>query len=319
MTNTLISVRHLSHYYAQLRAVSDINFELKRGQILGFLGPNGAGKSTTMQMLAGTLAPTEGEITIAGYDLLNFPLKAKAALGYLPEQPPLYRDMLVEEFLTFCARLHQLPRLQLKKAVYRVMEQCGLSKVKNRLIRNLSKGYQQRIGIAQAIVHNPSVVILDEPTIGLDPIQIQEIRNLIQELGQDHGVILSTHILSEVQTVCNHVQIIHHGQLILNDTIEGLLTRLQTTRLKIGLRRPPQLEQLQQLPCVERVQAVDNNYFIIEHGAEHNPTEYLVEQSVVQNWGLFELTPERQSLEQIFVELTTDSIGMQEQVTEGVE
>lgn len=319
MSNTLISVRHLSHYYNQLCAVNDINFELKRGQILGFLGPNGAGKSTTMQILAGTLAPTEGEITIAGYDLLNFPLKAKAALGYLPEQPPLYRDMLVEEFLIFCARLHQLPRLQLKKAVYRVMEQCGLSKVKNRLIRNLSKGYQQRIGIAQAIVHNPSVVILDEPTIGLDPIQIQEIRNLIQELGQDHGVILSTHILSEVQTVCNHVQIIHHGQLILNDTIEGLLTRLQTTRLKIGLRRPPQLEQLQQLSFIERVQQLDNNYFLIEHSAELNPTEYLVEQSVVQNWGLFELTPERQSLEQIFVELTTDSIEMQEQVIEEVE
>lgn len=301
---TLISVHHLSRYYDNLCAVNNINFTVKRGQILGFLGPNGAGKSTTMQMLAGTLAPTEGEITIAGYDLLDFPLKAKAAIGYLPEQPPLYQDMLVNEFLTFCAHLHHIPRIQLKKAINRVIEQCGLGEVKNRLIRNLSKGYQQRVGIAQAIIHSPAVVILDEPTIGLDPIQIREIRHLIQLLGQEHSVILSTHILSEVQTVCNHVQIINHGQLILNDTIEGLLAHMHTTRLKIGLRFPPTLEKLQQLQYVIQAKKLDAGYFLIEHALEHNPAELIVEQSVTQGWGLFELTPERRSLEQIFVELT---------------
>ncbi len=303
-TDTLISVRQLSRYYGELCAVNKVNFEIKRGQILGFLGPNGAGKSTIMQMLAGTLAPTEGEITIAGYDLIDFPLKAKAAIGYLPEQPPLYRDMLVNEFLTFCAHLHHIPRNQVKKAINYVIEQCNLAQVKNRLIRNLSKGYQQRIGIAQAIIHNPAVVILDEPTIGLDPIQVREIRNLIQMLGQEHSVILSTHILPEVQTVCNHVQIINHGQLILNDTVEGLLAHMHTTRLKVGFRHPPAIEKLQQLQSVSNVSPLETNYFLIEQSFEHSLAELIVEQSVIHGWGLFELTPERQTLEQIFVDLT---------------
>jgi ABC-2 type transport system ATP-binding protein len=301
---TLIAVNHLSRYYGNFRAVNDISFEVKRGDILGFLGPNGAGKSTTMQMLTGNLAPSRGQITVAEYDILDYPLKAKAAIGYLPEQPPLYREMLVIEYLQFCARLHRVAHQAIAQAIDRVIDQCGLSEVADRLINNLSKGYQQRVGIAQAIIHNPAVVILDEPTIGLDPIQIREIRNLIRDLGKDHSVILSTHILQEVQAVCNHVQIINRGEIILNDTISGLFAQIRTTHLQIALRRPPALEILQQLPGIEAVEMQDNHHFRIQHSADHQPAEMLVEASVTNNWGLYELVPEHRTLEQIFVELT---------------
>jgi len=198
-SDTLVSVQNLSRFYGDFCAVKNISFEVKRGQILGFLGPNGAGKTTTMQVITGTLAPTMGKISVAGYDILDAPLKAKAAIGYLPEQPPLYKEMLVEEYLRFCAKLHRIPRSNMTNAINHAMEQCGLQKVNRRLIGNLSKGYQQRVGIAQAVIHTPSVVILDEPTIGLDPIQIRDIRHLIRQLGEEHSVILSSHILQEVQ------------------------------------------------------------------------------------------------------------------------
>jgi len=305
-SETLISVKNLSRYYGDFGAVQNISFDIKRGEILGFLGPNGAGKSTTMQMITGTLAPTTGQISVGGYDLLDHPLKAKAALGYLPEQPPLYRDMVVEEYLQFCAKLHHVPRRKVKNAVDRAIEQCGLNTVNKRLIGNLSKGYQQRVGIAQAIIHTPSIVILDEPTVGLDPIQIREIRELIRGLGEEHSVILSTHILPEVQAICNHVQIINHGELILTDTIDGLFTQMQNNHLKIGLRRPPELEILKQIEGVEEVELKDDNHFYIQYSNDNNPAERLAEKAVAANWGLYELTPEQRSLEQIFVDLTTE-------------
>jgi ABC-2 type transport system ATP-binding protein len=303
-SETLITVKNLSRYYGANCAVDDISFEVKRGQVLGFLGPNGAGKTTTMQMITGTLAPTRGQITVSGYDIIDEPLQAKMALGYLPEQPPLYRDMQVDEFLTFCAKLHRIPRVEVGAAVDRAVELCGLGNVGQRLIGNLSKGYQQRVGIAQAIIHVPALVILDEPTVGLDPIQIREIRELIRELGREHSVILSTHILPEVQMVCNHVQIINRGRLILNDTIEGLFSQMQTTSLLMGLRRPPAPEVLQQLSGIEQIEIIDETHLRIHHTAETNPAEILVGQAVAGNWGLFELTPEKRSLEQVFVDLT---------------
>jgi ABC-2 type transport system ATP-binding protein len=303
---TLIAVKHLSRYYGGLCAVNNISFEVKRGQILGFLGANGAGKSTTMQMLAGALAPTTGEIIIAGYDLLDYPLQAKSAVGYLPEQPPLYKEMLVEEYLTFCARLHRIPHAEIYEAVDRAIDLCGLETVYRRLIGNLSKGFQQRVGIAQAIIHSPAVVILDEPTVGLDPIQMREIRHLITELGQEHSVILSTHILPEVQAVCNHVQIIHQGQLLFSDTIKGLFAQIKGQSLQIALQRPPDLDTFKQIDGVEQVEKIDDNRLRIWHHTESNPAEQIVLKSVGCNWGLFELIPEQQSLEQIFVNLTTE-------------
>ncbi len=300
----LVSVKNFSRDYSHFCAVDDISFELRRGQVLGFLGPNGAGKSTTMQVIAGALAPTVGEITIAGHDLIEFPLKAKAALGYLPENPPLYHEMLVDEYLSFCGQLHRIPRAKIANAVDRVIEQCSLGAVKHRLIANLSKGYQQRVGIAQAIIHTPSVVILDEPTIGLDPIQIQEIRELIRQLGQEHSVILSTHILSEVQMICSHVQIIHEGKLVLNTTIEGLYDQMQSTCLQVGLRHPPELSELKQLLGTEKITFLDEHHLTIQHEVNQNPAEMLVEKSVAHQWGLYELTPEKPTLEQIFMDMT---------------
>jgi len=301
--DSLVSVQNLSRFYGNFCAVKDISFEVKRGQILGFLGPNGAGKTTTMQVITGTLAPTIGQISIAGYDLLDFPLKAKGAIGYLPEQPPLYKEMRVAEYLHFCAKLHRIPHTEVANAVSRVLEQCGLEKVSQRLIGNLSKGYQQRVGIAQAVIHTPSVVILDEPTIGLDPIQILEIRDLIRRLGEEHSVILSTHILPEVQAVCNHVQIINNGQLIFNGSIDDLFSQKQSNVMQIALHRPPDIELLKQIQGVKEVEVQDKNRFRIQYIGDNTPTEVFVEQSVASNWGLYELIPEHRSLEQVFVAL----------------
>lgn len=223
----LVEARGLSRYYSSQCAVDKLDVHLYKGEVLGLLGPNGAGKSTTMQMLTGNLAPSVGEIRINGIDLLDQPRKAKQQIGYLPEQPPVYRDLTVNEFLSYCARLRNVPSHQHKERVKRASERCGLTEVGKRLIGNLSKGYQQRVGIAQAILHNPAVVILDEPTVGLDPIQIREIRHLIRELGQTHGIILSTHILPEVQAVCDRVQILNRGRTVFNGSLQRTAAPLE--------------------------------------------------------------------------------------------
>lgn len=222
MPDYTVSAHALSRHYATHVAVRDLSFELHRGEVLGLLGPNGAGKTTTLQMLAGCLAPSAGSIEICGIDLLDQPLKAKALLGYLPETPPLYRELTVDEYLRLAARLRRVAKTELANAIEQAKLRCGLTEVGKRLIGNLSKGFQQRVGIAQAIVHNPSVVILDEPTVGLDPHQIREIRKLIKELGREHSVILSTHILPEVESVCDRILIMHHGQIIFTGNLEEL-------------------------------------------------------------------------------------------------
>lgn len=219
---TLIKAEQLTRYYGKHCAVNQLSFSLAKGQILGFLGANGAGKTTTLQMLCGNLAPTSGEIQVNGFDMLKQAKLAKRSLGYVPDTPPLYKELSVNEFLRYCAQLHGVPKADIPAAVKLAETRCGLTDVADRLIANLSKGYQQRIGIAQAIVHNPDVIILDEPTVGLDPLQIIEIRNLIRELGRNHGVIFSTHILSEVQELCTDVLIIRQGACVLNARIDAL-------------------------------------------------------------------------------------------------
>ena len=304
--STQIEVEHLSRFYGELCAVNDVSFSLNKGEVLGFLGPNGAGKTTTMKMICGNLAPTEGAIRINGIDIIDQPRQAKSKLGFLPETPPLYKELTVREFLSFCARLHGLKGSTANQAVDHAAERCGLSDMRQRLIGNLSKGYQQRVGIAQAILHNPDVIILDEPTVGLDPIQIREIRQLIRELGQDHSVILSTHILPEVQESCTRVQIIHRGQLVLSDSIEGLSHRMSASSLLLQLRRPPAASELEALPSVLSVESLSDHRFRLTHPHDHNPAEQLAEQAVSCGWGLLELTPEKRSMEQIFVELTSN-------------
>jgi ABC-2 type transport system ATP-binding protein len=312
---TLLQVEDLSRFYGPLQAVKNISFEVRQGEVLGFLGPNGAGKTTTMQMLTGNLAPSQGRITVARHDLLEDPRAAKAAIGYLPEQPPVYRDLSVDEYLDYCAALNRIERGKRRAARDAAKDKCGLSDVGRRLIGNLSKGYQQRVGIAQAIIHLPPVIILDEPTAGLDPIQIREIRHLIRELGKEHSVILSTHILPEVQSVCNHVQIINKGELVLNDSIEGLVRRMQASVLSVAFRGTPDLKLLAQLPGVTNVEGMDDGSLRVYHTPSADPTEALVKMSVDKNWGLNRLIPQHATLEDIFVELTTEDSTAAETAT----
>jgi ABC-2 type transport system ATP-binding protein len=309
--NILVEVDSLTRRYGNLEAVRDISFTIRQGQVLGFLGPNGAGKTTTMQILSGNLAPSGGGVRIAGHDLLEDPRAAKAAIGYLPEQPPVYRELTVNEYLDYCAALNRIPRTRRRSARDHAMERCGLTQVGQRLIGNLSKGYQQRVGLAQAIIHLPPVIILDEPTVGLDPIQIREIRHLIRELGKDHGVILSTHILPEVQATCDQVQIINRGRLVLKDSIEGLSRHMQSATLSLALRRPPDLEALRAVAGVKSLQEESDGRLHVFYDPERDPTDTLVKLAVEKDWGLYELMPQRASLEDIFVQLTTDETGAQ--------
>lgn len=301
---SLITVDQLTRYYGDHCAVNNVSFTLEKGEILGFLGPNGAGKTSTMQIICGNLAPTSGQILINGIDILDDPREAKRALGYLPEIPPVYRELTVDEYLEYCARLHQVPRNRVRQAVDSAKERCGLEDVGARLIGNLSKGFQQRVGIAQAILHNPAVIILDEPTVGLDPIQIREIRELIRELGREHGIILSTHILPEVQESCTRVQIIHQGQLVLNDSIEGLTQQMRASSLVLSTRQPVEPAKLQAIEGIQSVEAFGENRYRIFHDKHCNPAERVAETVVASGWGLLELTPERRSMEQIFIDLT---------------
>jgi len=302
--SSLIQVERLYRYYGALCAVNDVSFTVCRGEVLGLLGPNGAGKSTTLQMISGNLAPSAGRVSIAGYDMQTQPRAAKAQLGYLPEQPPLYPEFTVDEYLSYSARLHRIARRQLAAAVSRVKQRCGLSSVGRRLIASLSKGFQQRVGIAQAIIHTPEVVILDEPTVGLDPIQIREIRALIGELASEHSVILSTHILPEVQAICNRVLIIHEGKLLLDDSIAGLRRRMQASSLVLVFRRPPEVGVLESLAGVMAVDQLDEGHVRLHYEPQHNPTDNIMRCALAGDWGLSELRPERLSLEQVFIEIT---------------
>lgn len=300
----LVSVERLSRRYGETQAVDAVSFTLQRGQVLGFLGLNGAGKSTTMRMLAGVLAPDAGRIVIDGADLIDQPRRAKQAIGYLPEQPPLYHELTVDEQLCYSARLHGLDRAASRRAMAWVKERCGLTNVGRRLTGNLSKGYRQRVGIAQALLHDPPVMLLDEPTVGLDPVQTREIRALIRELGLERGVILSTHLLPDVQATCSHVQIMRAGRLVYAEALAGLHQRQQSTYLQVGLNAPPPTVKLAQLPAVTRVEELGDGQFRFHHAAGAAPTQALLEQARAGGWDLWELTPESASLEQIFVELT---------------
>ena len=310
----LIEVEQLTRYYGDHCAVNNVSFALEKGEILGFLGPNGAGKTSTMQMICGNLAPTSGQVLINGIDMLDQPKQAKRALGYLPEIPPVYRDLTVDEFLGYCARLHGIPMERRQKALDQARERTGLKDVADRLIGNLSKGYQQRVGIAQAIVHMPDVIILDEPTVGLDPIQIREIRELIRDLGQEHGVILSTHILSEVQESCTRVQIIHQGRLVFNDRIEGLEQQMRASSLLLATARTPDLEVMASLSPIQRIDDLGDHHYRIFHDKTEDPSESLAALVVNSGWGLRELMPERCSMEQIFIDITRTPFSAEEQI-----
>jgi ABC-2 type transport system ATP-binding protein len=299
-----VAALELSRNFGGNRAVRGIELTLRRGEVLGLLGPNGAGKTTTMQMLTGNLAPTTGSISICGVDLLDRPTAAKARIGYLPEVPPLYKELTVDEYLRFAARLHRVPRARTGEALARAKRRCGVEAVGDKLIGTLSKGFQQRVGIAQAIIHEPDVVILDEPTVGLDPNQIREIRSLIRELRDQHSVILSTHILPEVEAICDRVQIMHRGAIVYSDTIEALRRFRGGQALRVGLRAPPPIDEIRKLPGVASAESADGFVrLLVQEGQD--PTDAMVRASVERGWGLHYLAPEAASLEDVFVQLTT--------------
>ncbi|HXF65109.1 MAG TPA: ABC transporter ATP-binding protein [Burkholderiales bacterium] len=299
-----LHARGLTRSFGSHVAVNGISLELRRGEVLGLLGPNGAGKTTTMQMLTGNLAPTRGSVSVCGIDLLEQPVAAKARIGYLPETPPLYRELTVDEYLTFAAKLHRVPRARRAQAIANAKQRCGLAQAGTRLIGALSRGYQQRVGIAQAIVHEPDVVILDEPTVGLDPNQMREVRGLIRSLGEGHSVILSTHILPEVEAVCDRVQIMHHGAIVYSDTIGALKSLHQGTTVLLGLRRPPAPAEIAALPGVAAAEALEPTVIRVRFRAGEDPTEALVREAVARDWGLYQLKPAQASLEEVFVNLT---------------
>ena len=308
----MIEVQHVTKRYGPVAAVSDVSFRVEAGQILGFLGPNGAGKTTTMRVLTGYLPPTEGTATVAGFDVLRDPIEVKRRTGYLPETPPLYPDMTVREYLTFVARINGLAAAERGNRLDQVMERTSVGDVADRHCGKLSKGYRQRVGLAQAILHNPDVLILDEPTAGLDPKQIIETRELIKELAGDHTIILSTHILPEVAQTCERVVIINKGRVVAEDSPDNLTGRLHgavTVQLQVDTGGADPTAALHAVPGVAAVsvgEPGDEGRTIEIQSAQDADLRRDLANAVVSNgWGLLEMRRARLSLEEIFLQLTT--------------
>lgn len=312
----MIKVESLSKRYARNVAVDDVSFEVQKGQIVGFLGPNGAGKTTTMRILTCFLPPTSGAAQVAGFDVMQQPMEVKKRIGYLPEAPPLYPDMEVHEYLAFVGRLKGIRGSEVKRRVSEVMERCAVADVEKKLIHKLSKGYRQRVGLAQAILHNPDVLILDEPTSGLDPKQITETRSLIKGLAGDHTIILSTHILPEVEQICEQVIIISKGKVVATDTVDNLTNRLRGSEsIAVGVEaRSGSLDatdvqqRLEQVPGVSRVltrETRDGRALFELEGLQGRSIRGDVARAVVESgWNLTELRPVALSLEEVFLQLT---------------
>ena len=308
----MIEVQGLTKRYGRTVAVQDVSFSVKKGEILGFLGPNGAGKTTTMRVLTGFLPPTLGKVTVAGYDVMQEPLEVKRRIGYLPETPPLYPDMRVMEMLAFAGRLKGVSGNQLKQRIAEVSEKTALSDVPRKLIGHLSKGYRQRVGLAVALIHNPEVLVLDEPTAGLDPKQIIETRKLITSLAGEHTIILSTHILPEAANTCGRVMIINAGKVVAEDTPENLTARLQGYETMNLVVEGPEAEVRERLSRVTGVSRVSPSQagngrvaFAVQTVKGQDVRKELARAVVESGWGLLELRPVGLSLEEIFLKLTT--------------
>lgn len=309
----MIEVQHLTKRYGRVTAVDDVSFRVERGEILGFLGPNGAGKTTTMRVITGYMPATEGRVVVAGFDVFEQPVEAKRRTGYLPETPPLYPEMTVREYLAFVARIKDVPAAERKSRVQGVMQRTRVADVADRQCSKLSKGYRQRVGLAQAILHNPDVLVLDEPTAGLDPKQINETRELIKELAGNHTIILSTHILPEVAQTCQRVVIINKGRVVAVDTPHNLTARLrgsETMYVQVDAGADDATPTLERVPGVTRVTVSDRRDGVVSYEVESQQGEdvrrALARSIVSNNWGLLELRPMRMSLEEVFLSLTTE-------------
>lgn len=314
----MIEVEGLTKYFGRIAAVRNISFKIAKGEIVGFLGPNGAGKTTTMRMLTCFFPPTSGNAKVAGYDVLKDPLNVKKKIGYFLEKAPLYSDMSVRAFLSFAANVKGVRRKDRARTIGKVMEECGIGHVAERLIGNISKGYRQRVCLAQALIHNPEVLILDEPTVGLDPEQVVEVRKLIKDLGGERTILLSTHILPEVSMTCQRVIIINEGEIVAMDTPESLMKRLQNScQILVQVEGPSLLviEELKRIPEVTQVsekEKISENVssYLVESKKDRDITKDIPSCIFKNNWHLLEMRPIEMTLEEIFLKLVTEEKGV---------
>lgn len=301
----MIEVKNLCKNYGERKAIQDVNFKISQGDVVGLLGPNGAGKSTTMKIITGFMAPTSGVAKVCGFDVFENPYEVKKRIGYLPEAPPVYLDMTVQDYLNFVSDLKLVDSSKKKGFIEKALQKTQLQDVKSRLIKNLSKGFRQRVGIAQALVSDPDVLVLDEPTVGLDPKQVAEVRELIKELKGQHTIILSTHILPEVQATCNRVIIIHNGQIKAEDSIDNI-EKLNTGLVTVNLKTRKELSnttELQKISGVHHVESVGLATYRIQVKDE-NVLDLVAQQIIQSGAGLRELTPATANLEEVFLKLT---------------
>lgn len=304
MEEAIVKVVNLSHRYSVQWAIQGISFDVQKNGIQGLLGSNGAGKSTLMNIMCGVLRQTDGDVYINGMNTKDNPVEAKRFIGFLPQHPPLRIDLTVEEYLTYCAYLRWIPSAAVKEAVEEAMEKCKITHFRKRLIRNLSGGYQQRVGIAQAIIHKPVLVVLDEPTNGLDPNQIVEIRHLIKEIAEERTVILSTHMLTEVQAICDHIRMIEEGHLVFSGTVDEFNNYIVPNSLLVTLKQAPPLNELLQLEGIVNGEEMGDHRFRLSFKDVSGVVERLVETSVEKKWQLVEVGVEKKSLDAIFAELS---------------
>lgn len=305
MQDPIVKIERLSHRYSSAWAIRDINLEIGRSGIVGLLGSNGAGKSTTMNILCGALNQTEGNVYINGINMRDSPRAAKQEIGFLPQNPPLYTDLTVDEYLHYCAGLRRMPKELTGPAIKEAKERCGIAHFSSRLLRNLSGGYRQRVGIAQAIVHKPKLVVLDEPTNGLDPNQIIEVRALIKEIALDRAVIFSSHILSEIQLLCKEIKMIESGRIVFADTMDAFNNYVEPHSVLIHLENPPAAAELQQVAGVTKVDFLTDRQVRVYFSGDQEITERLVTASVQHGWRLREISIDKTALDEIFKQLSS--------------
>ncbi|MDO6736377.1 ABC transporter ATP-binding protein [Wenyingzhuangia sp. 2_MG-2023] len=304
MEESIAKVQNLSHRYSKDWAIRNINFEIKNRGILGLLGSNGAGKSTTMNILCGVINQTEGLALIDGIDIRENPVEAKKLIGFLPQKAPLYLELTVDEYLTHCAYMRSIPSNKIKEAVEVAKNKCGIGHFSKRVLKNLSGGYQQRVGLAQAIIHNPKLVVLDEPTNGLDPNQITEVRRLIKNIAEDRAVILSTHILSEVQATCDNIVMIEHGETVFQDTMDAFNNYIEPNTVLISMDNPPLVAEFLEIAGVTHVDYVTKKNVRLTFDANPEITKTIIQLSIEKGWGLSEIQLEKSSLDAIFAQLS---------------
>ena len=305
MENPIVKVERLYHRYTASRwAIEDINFQISEAGVVGLLGSNGAGKSTTMNIICGVLKQTSGEVYINGINTLKEPVKARKMIGFLPQKPPLYPDLTINEYLRFCAEIQWMDKKKIKSAIARAEERCGITHMKDRLLRNLSGGYQQRVGLAQAILHDPKFVVLDEPTNGLDPNQILEVRQLIKDIAIDRTVMLSTHILSEVQATCSSIKMIEHGRVVFSGSTADFDNYIEPNTLYLEFELPPTMDELLKLSGVKRGEVIDNHAIRLWYDGERDTIKQIMREATSRGWDMIELRREKSSMEAVFAKLS---------------